>query len=249
MFKVNLYKGDKGSKHSAGAEQYQKLKMKDLQSNFGSNRRGISSDIVQSLIPHHLLTRQPLETHIKCLFPLSIRLSESEILSEQVYKDDTPVTICDRLYQSYPDKLSKLPKDARKELQNYIEYEINTYLKNLEATIKKEEAAHEQKKRDQEQLQREKRLKAASKLGDPESLLRTSKRNITFAEKPIVAKLSIIVAPNKKGDIIVREGQEDEKNLTTLVRNFVVCYGLKKDMFLIIKESLQNLIANNKGQK
>ena len=47
MFKVNLY--DKGNKHSAGAEQYQKLKIKELQSNFGSNRRGINPERLRSV--------------------------------------------------------------------------------------------------------------------------------------------------------------------------------------------------------
>ena len=53
------------------------------------------------------------------------------------------------------------------------------------------------------------------------------------------------MAPNKRGDIIVREGQEDELNL--LVRNFVVCYGLKKEMFTVILHSLTDLIDRNKG--
>ena len=53
------------------------------------------------------------------------------------------------------------------------------------------------------------------------------------------------MAPNKRGDIIVREGQED--NLNGLVRNFVVCYGLKKEMFPVILSSLTNLIERNRG--
>ena len=50
------------------------------------------------------------------------------------------------------------------------------------------------------------------------------------------------MAPNKKGDIVVREGQEDDQSLQMLVRNFVVCYGLKKEMFDIIYENLQTLV-------
>jgi len=62
----------------------------------------------------------------------------------------------------------------------------------------------------------------------------------------VLAKLSIIVAPNKRGDIVVREGQDDEANLSHLVRNFVVCYGLKKEMFTVIYDNLRMLIESNK---
>ena len=89
------------------------------------------------------------------------------------------------------------------------------------------------------------------KLPDPEQMLNTSKRNdvkqSSPSKKPIIARLSIIVAPNKRGDIIVRDGQEDENSLNLLVRNFVICYGLKKDMFSVILESLKNLLDRNRG--
>ena len=50
----------------------------------------------------------------------------------------------------------------------------------------------------------------------------------------VISKLSVIVAPNRSGDIIVREGQDDERNLEHLAKNFIVCYGLKKDMYSLI---------------
>jgi len=82
-------------------------------------------------------------------------------------------------------------------------------------------------------------------------MLNTSKRNevklSSPGKKPIIARLSIIVAPNKRGDIIVRDGQDDENGLNLLVRNFVICYGLKKDMFPVILESLKNLLERNRG--
>lgn len=65
-------------------------------------------------------------------------------------------------------------------------------------------------------------------------------------KKHVLARLSIIVAPNKRGDIVVRDGQDDEAALGNLVRNFVVCYGLKKDMYPVILNSLKSLIERNK---
>jgi len=38
----------------------------------------------------------------KPLFPISIKFHESLILQDLVYKDDTPITICDRLSSKYP---------------------------------------------------------------------------------------------------------------------------------------------------
>jgi len=64
-------------------------------------------------------------------------------------------------------------------------------------------------------------------------------------EKPkIIGRLSVIVAPGKRGDIVVRQGEESSKQLSVLVRNFVICYGLKKEMFSVIFKSLSDLVKN-----
>ncbi len=57
----------------------------------------------------------------------------------------------------------------------------------------------------------------------------------------MVCKLSVIVGASKKGDIVVREGDDTK----TLVRSFMTSYGLKKDMFHTILDSLQALILTN----
>ncbi len=51
----------------------------------------------------------------------------------------------------------------------------------------------------------------------------------------MIGNLSIIVGPNRKGDIVVREGDD----LQTLVKNFIALYGLKKDVAPTIFASLQ----------
>ena len=53
-------------------------------------------------------------------------------------------------------------------------------------------------------------------------------------DEKVIGDLSIIYGPNRKGDIVVREGDD----LPTLVKNFIALYGLKKDVAPIILASL-----------
>lgn len=59
--------------------------------------------------------------------------------------------------------------------------------------------------------------------------LNTGKRQVDKEikkEAKVIGNLSIIVGPNRKGDIVVREGDD----LKLLVKNFVALYGLKKEV-------------------
>ena len=51
----------------------------------------------------------------------------------------------------------------------------------------------------------------------------------------VIGKLSVIVGANKKGDIVVREGD----NIQVLVKHFMVSYGLKKELMPTIVSSLE----------
>ena len=76
------------------------------------------------------------------------------------------------------------------------------------------------------QLGREKRLDQAAK---NQMQLNTGKRQVDKEIKKdakVIGNLSIIVGPNRKGDIVVREGDD----LKSLVKNFVALYGLKKEV-------------------
>ena len=53
-------------------------------------------------------------------------------------------------------------------------------------------------------------------------------------EARVIGNLSIIVGPNRRGDIVVREGDD----LRTLVKNFIALYGLKKEVGPTIHNSL-----------
>ena len=53
--------------------------------------------------------------------------------------------------------------------------------------------------------------------------------------------MSIIVGPNRRGDIIVREGDD----LRVLVKNFIALYGLKKEVAQTIHGSLVQLVQQN----
>ena len=54
-------------------------------------------------------------------------------------------------------------------------------------------------------------------------------------EAKVIGNLSIIVGPNRRGDIVVREGDD----LKLLVKNFVALYGLKREVAPTIQTSLQ----------
>ena len=54
----------------------------------------------------------------------------------------------------------------------------------------------------------------------------------------MIGNLSIIVGPNRRGDIVVREGDD----LRVLVKNFSALYGLKKEVSGTIHDSLVQLV-------
>ncbi len=54
----------------------------------------------------------------------------------------------------------------------------------------------------------------------------------------------MVMGPGKKGQIVMREGDE----IGQLVRSFIQLYGLKKDVFGTICESLRQLVSSNDEQ-
>lgn len=46
----------------------------------------------------------------------------------------------------------------------------------------------------------------------------------------------------------MRQTQDDEASVSNLVKNFIVCYGLKKEMYPIIFKHLLDLIQQSKNQ-
>ena len=64
-------------------------------------------------------------------------------------------------------------------------------------------------------------------------------------ESKVIGNLSIIVGPNRRGDIVVREGDD----LKLLVKNFVALYGLKREVGPTILASLQQLVEKNMKRK
>lgn len=53
------------------------------------------------------------------------------------------------------------------------------------------------------------------------SHLRTQK-----PERKVLGSLSVVMGPGRKGQIVVREGDD----INVIVRNFIQLYGLKKDV-------------------
>jgi hypothetical protein len=67
--------------------------------------------------------------------------------------------------------------------------------------------------------------------------LNTARRKGEKEEKRnrIIGKLSVLMGNNKRGEIIIREGD----NLNTSAKKFVASYGLKREFTSNIVESLE----------
>ena len=67
---------------------------------------------------------------------------------------------------------------------------------------------------------------------------------MTEKKQNIIGKLSILIGNNRKGDIVIREGD----SLQRLAKNFVISYGLKKEFAHTIISSLEQLVNNSQKQ-
>ena len=88
-----------------------------------------------------------------------------------------------------------------------------------------------------EQNERERRLVQAQKVSQQTSTQAanpTNKKAIDKNKRRVLGNLSVIVGPNRRGDIVVREGDD----LPTLVRNFIALYGLKKSVYSTVLDHL-----------
>ena len=95
------------------------------------------------------------------------------------------------------------------------------------------------------QLAREKKLDQAAK---SQVVLNTGRRMVEKdlkKEAKVIGNLSIIVGPNRRGDIVVREGDD----LKLLVKNFVALHGLKRDVAPTVLMSLQQLVEKNMARR
>ena len=77
--------------------------------------------------------------------------------------------------------------------------------------------------------------------------MNTARRQSEKEEKKsrIVGKLSVMLGNNKKGEIIIREGDI----LLQSAKNFVASYGLKREFVPTILSSLEQLVANNQKRR
>ena len=84
-------------------------------------------------------------------------------------------------------------------------------------------------------MEREKRLSEAQRRSIQE--MNTARRQTEKEDKRnrVVGKLSVIIGNNRKGEIIIRNGD----NLKTSAKSFVTSYGLKKEFVPTIVSSLE----------
>jgi len=101
--------------------------------------------------------------------------------------------------------------------------------------VEAEVREHRRLQQVREQMEREKRLSEAQRRSIQE--LNTARRQTEKEDKRnrVVGKLSVIIGNNRKGEIIIRNGD----NLKANAKNFVTSYGLKKEFVPTIVSSLE----------
>ena len=128
-----------------------------------------------------------------------------------------------------------------RQLAQKIEKEVNAKINSLCESVKKHKLEMKRVEYQMAQIEREKRLDQAAK---NQVQMNTEKRMMekeARKESKIIGNLSIIVGPNRKGDIVIRQGDD----LKLLVKNFIALYGLKKEVAPTILQSLTQLVQKN----
>ncbi|TNV85388.1 hypothetical protein FGO68_gene11856 [Halteria grandinella] len=200
----------------------------------------------QQLVTTSTYKSQTREIHHKDkpLMQVRIKLRQEQFVLANVYKDDTPITVAERVLRNGKLLHIKDLKEKKQILANLVEQQINDYIQNFRLQVDKDFKASIKKKQHQEQNLREKRLHMASQQSIDS--LNTAKRQQIKEEKRerILGRLSILLGNSKKGDILVREGD----SLQQLAKNFVASYGLKREFIQSILSSLEQLVQNNKSK-
>ena len=116
-------------------------------------------------------------------------------------------------------------------LSQFLASQINSQIQFMLEERQRQITAIERQKHSLEQLEREKRIMQSAVC---EPMLQTAQRSFR-GQRKILGNLSVVMGPGKKGQIVMREGDE----IGQLVRSFIQLYGLKKDVFGTICESLR----------
>ena len=135
---------------------------------------------------------------------VTVQLTSALSRNVPVYPSDTPITVSDRLLKERIKGrlLSELiGKEQRKKLHSIIEEAVNKAIMDLVADAEKdrvERGRKEEKKREQIRQKRLEQAKAAGAAQPGKEVRR------------VIGRLSILVAPGRKGEIIVREGEQSD---------------------------------------
>ena len=168
---------------------------------------------------------------------ITVQLTPALSRNVPVFPSDTPITVSDRLLRERVKGrlLSELVgKEQRRQLHALVEEQVNRTIESLVAEVEKDKTERirkDQRKREQVRHKRLEMARAASVKGAGKEI------------RPIIGRLSVLVAPGKKGEIIVREGEQTDQGLMRLVKNFVSCFGIQPQMTKVIFSNLKQLLA------
>lgn len=141
------------------------------------------------------------------MMTVTIQLTPALSRNVPVYPSDTPITVSDRLLRERVKGrlLSEVVgKDQRKKLHALVEEAVNRTIEGLVADAEKDRVERSKKEERRRELVRQKRLEQAKVAG-----VKGPGREV----RRIIGRLSVLVAPGKKGEIIVREGEQSDQAL------------------------------------
>ena len=185
-----------------------------------------------------------MSTREKPLLVLQVNLGPAVgMVGMGVFKDDTANTVAERVIRESAAKFASTQEQRLKtrELAHVLEVRINQRIAEIQADMKKQKLEMRKVEFQMAQLQREKRLEQAAKNPGTMNIEKRIAQKEQKKEARVIGNLSIIVGPNRRGDIVVREGDD----LRVLVKNFTALYGLKKEVAPTIHDSLVQLVQQN----
>lgn len=173
----------------------------------------------------------------KPLMTVRVKVKADTYVNAHVYRDDTSQRVADRVYRHAHVLPTRLNKEKRYLLAQYIEREVNAYIHKIKEDTERDQRTLNKQRQQADKIEREKRLHEASSKSIINLNTAVRMRQKEDNKARVLGKLSISIGSHRRGDIVVRE----DENLHLLAKSFVASYGLKKEFIETIRRSLEQL--------
>ncbi len=169
------------------------------------------------------------------LLTLEITLRPGLTIRLEVTRNDTPSYLAEKCLA-----VGKIHagREVIRELSKVIEQNIELEIRGLMESIKRERI-RAMKENAQKEKEKKEREVAAMRPFD----LRTEK--LRESRPKVLGRLSILIGNNRKGEIVIREGDYPE----SLVNSFIATYSLKQNIYPTIMDAVNKLIETARKER